>query len=56
LHLGQGVGCDEVLERLPQEIIDRTADVLAVGFIGEAQPQRAIEIEDRQADTVGDDA
>ncbi len=56
LHLGQRVGRDEVLERLAEQIVDRRADVFAVGLVGEAQPQRAIEIEDRQADAVGDDA
>ena len=55
-HLVERVGRDEILQRLAQEIVDRDADVFAVGFVGEAQTERAIEVEDRQADAVGDDA
>ena len=56
LHLVERVGRDEILQRLAEQIVDRDADVFAVGLVGEAQAERAVEIEDRQADAVGDDA
>ena len=37
-------------------VVDRTADVVAVRLVGKAQTLAAIEVEDRQADAVGDDA
>jgi hypothetical protein len=56
LHLCQRVRGHEMLQRLAEQIINRGADIRAVRLVGEAQPQRAIEVEDRQADAVGDDA
>src|SRR6185503_6390286 len=49
-------GGDKILQRLAKQIVDCGADVLAVGLVGKAQAERAIEIQDRQADAVGDDA
>jgi hypothetical protein len=45
-----------MLQRLAEQIVDRGADIRAVRLVGEAHSQRAIEVEDRQANAVGDDA
>ena len=44
------------LQRVAEQIVGRHADPVGERLVGEAQAQLAIEVEDRQADAVGDEA
>ena len=55
LHFGQRVDGQDFLQRMTKEVVRRHADPCAEGLVGEAQLQLAVEVQDRQADTVCDE-
>ncbi len=55
LHLGERVRRQEVAQRMAEQIVGRHADPVGERLVGEAQAQLPVEVQDRQADAVGDE-
>ena len=56
LHLGERVGRQHVLQRVAEHVVGGHADPVAERLVGEADLELPVEVEDRQADAVGDEA
>ena len=56
LHLGQRLAGEHVLQHAAEEVVGRDADPVAERLVGEADLELPVEVEDRRADAVGDEA
>ena len=56
LHFGERVGRQHVLQRVAEQVVGRHADPVAERLVGEADLELPVEVQDRQADAVGDQA
>jgi hypothetical protein len=56
LHLVQRIRGEEIAERMAEQVVGRNADPVGERLVGEAQAELAIEVQDGQADAVGDEA
>ena len=56
LHLGERLRRHELAQRVAEQIVGRNADPVGERLVGEAQLLLAVEVQDRHADAVGDEA